>query len=1315
MMSTSFLPGVGLTKVQAKEGSEAEWEQVSSILDSYPGVYTEDTKFGPAWNTKYSPDGPLMGNGTVYAFMAGDHKEQNLYISHSNMWQDGGNGNGQEYTTFGGITIETYPGENLALNKEVEVSSAIKDTEDGPYMVDGDVNTKWCTTQEINGNVGDHFWAVVDLGEPTNISRWVVRHAQAGGEPADRNTSDFRLQYTTEEKPDGKNDADWKDVDVVSGNTSSVTDRNLETPVETRYVRLLVTKPTQGDTNTLRVNELELYAEPDTVKDDAQEFQYIQDMKNAEVTAQSVNGFTTRMWLSAKENIIVTEIENVTEDKLPIEVAGWTANANKDAEVQDDVMIATKQGISKAEDRPSAGGTWEGWTVNIAMASKIIDDIEKDVTNVEAGKNATRFTLDPGQSVTLVSAVEGGKEESGKNTMEQAVEKAVNKLNDSSSKVALDESKEAHRAYWKDYWLKSYIDIQDEEVERMYYGMLYQLGCSTSVSSENNGGIAAGLFPWTASEHPGWQGDYTTNTDFQRQIHPLVTANRTEGIENYINVLEQYWPEAQRRAESAEHLNWVIDGTGRKDKFTEGIEGGALFPTHIGPWGASTEQYDDKREYWNSPADATSVMMPVIKLWKYTMDESLLDKIYPMMKSISIFWENYVTLEDGKYVIYGATHEGQAGRNPIFDIDACKYMLKNTILAANELGVDQDKVGKWQDIIDNMSPVPTMEYNGKTVICDVEGRTQNSPGPTFDGNPVTIQSVYYYDSIGMTASDEEKEKYYNYLAVGNGKGNHRRLISATRLGYDINEIMEQLKIGSIDPAPSDWDGMRGNNTIGDIGRAAYTGIVQDSLLQSNEGFINIFANWFDDQETSFRRLRAENAFLVDADMSDVGQVTYVNIHSEKGRTCSVLNPWQDENVGMEVYKDGKKVDAEITASNSLGDVYTFETEAGADYELCPSAELPGLINIKQDEAEVFIQDTLQLEVSTNVEKLAWKVDNEEIATVKDVVVTPEKIGDVKVTAYEEGNETVSDTCTVHITDLKRIPSDQLSAVADSEEGQGGDGPASDAVDGNESTYWHSGYSNGKIKPDIPNNKNNTITIDLGETVPVAKLEYVPRQDGQENGRIMVYVFGGALGGQMSRAEYIEYSLPGILLIAAASSVAYTSVRVFEDVKNGFFDRFKSMPVSASAALWAHVLTSLVSTFLTLGMVVFAAFLIGFRTSAGIRNWLGIAGIMAIFTLALTWIALIAGLKASTAEGAGAFSYPLIFLPFISSAFLPTETMPSFLRGFAEHQPVTTVVESLRSIFMSETVGSEIWMALAWCVGIMMIAHFIAAKIYQKKA
>lgn len=956
LLATSIIPMNGMNKVSAEElAADNEWGTVSAILDSYPGVYTENTQLGSPWDTRHSPDGPLMGNGTVYAFLAGDHKEQNFYISHSNMWQDRESNNGQEYTTFGGITIKAK----------------------------------------------------------------------------------------------------------------------------------------------------------DSVSDKKQDFRYEQDMKNAEVTAQSEDGFTTNSWLSAKENIIVTEIQNVTDDEIPIEISTWTANANTNVEVQDDIMIATKQGISNAKpERPSGTGTWEGWTVNIAMASRIIDDVEKDVKSDET-KNTTELMLGKGQTVTLISAIEGGKEESGKNTMEQAVNKAKAELDTKGTVESLNAAKEQHRIYWKDYWLKSYIDIQDEKIERMYYGMMYQLGCSTSVSSENNGGVAAGLFPWTAVDHPDWQGDYTTNTDFQRQIHPLVTANRTEGIENYINIVEQYWPEAQRRAENKEHLNWVIKGSGRPEKFEEGIEGGALFPTHIGPWGASTEQWDSSRDYFNSPADATSVMMPIIKLWKYTMDEELLNKIYPMMKSVSIFWENYVTLEDGKYVVYGATHEGVAGRNPILDIDACKYMLNNTILAANELGKDQDKVQVWQNIIDNMSPVPTFQYNGKETICDIEGRTQDNTGHTFDSNPVTIQSVYYFDSIGMTAPDDEKEKYINYLDVKNGLGNHRRLISATRLGYDIHEIMDQLKAGSIDPQPGEWEGMRGNNTIGDIGVTARTAIVQDSLLQSNEGFINIFANWYDDQETSFRRLRAENAFLVDADMSNVGQVTYANIHSEKGRTCSVLNPWQGENVGMEVYKDGQKVEAEITATNRLGDVYTFETEAGADYELRPSAELPGVVNIKQEEAELFIQDTLQLEINTNIEKIAWKIDNEEIATVKDGVVIPKKVGDVIVTAYEEGNEAVSDTCTVHVTDMKKIPSDELSAVADSEEGQGGDGPASDAVDGNEATKWHSGYSDGKVAPDIPNNLNNTITIDLGKVVSVAKLEYVPRQDGQENGRILQYEIWGS--------------------------------------------------------------------------------------------------------------------------------------------------------------------------------------------------------------
>ena len=1007
MLSTCMSPEIGTAQVQAAETSAGEWERVSSILDSYPGIYTEDTKLGSPWDTTYSPDGPLMGNGTVYAFMAGDRKEQNLYISHSNMWQDRGSNNGQEYTTFGGITIREDKGPNLALGKEVIVCGSTKESESGAKMADSNINTKWCcTTKQNNGS--SVYWAVIDLGEGKDISRWVVTHAAAAGETSAYNTRDFRLQWSEKENPDGAVDEDWIDADVVEGNTESVTDRNLPEKIHTRYVRLLVTKPTQDNNNAVRINELGLYAEGKKSTEKEQDFRYEEDMKNAEVTAQSESGFTTVTWLSAKENIIVTEIANVTEHLLPLEVSAWTANSNTDGNVDGDTMIATKQGISKANpDRESGTGTWEGWTVNVAMASRIIDDIEKSTVNLREGKNATTFSLEPGQTVTLVSAVEGGKEDGEENTMEQAVEKAVRKLESRAEAKAIESSKQAHRDYWKDYWLQSYIDIQDEKVERMYYGMLYQLGCSTSVSSENNGEVAAGLFPWTAVDHPAWQGDYTTNTDFQRQIHPLVTANRTSGIQNYINVVKQYWPEAQRRAADPKHLNWVIQGTGYPGEFTEGIEGGALMPTHIGPWGASTEQSDSWCEYWNSPADATSVLMPIVKLWKYTMDDELLEELYPMMRDVAVFWENYVTCEDGKYVVYGATHEGVSGRNPILDVDACKYMLRNTIFAAEEMGVDEDKIPIWQNILDNMSPVPTMEYNGKITICDVEGRTQNHTGNTFDNNPVTIQSVYYFDSIGMTASDEEKEKYFNYLEVKNGLGNHRRLISATRLGYDINEIMEQLIAGSIDPQPSNWEGMRGNNTIGDIGVTARMAIVQDSLIQSNEGFINIFANWFDNQETSFRRLRTENAFLVDADMNSFGQVTYANIRSEKGRDCSVLNPWQDEGVGMEVYKDGKKIEAKITAENSLGSVYTFETEAGADYELRPAGDLSEIIKIDRESITVSAGETAKLNIETNIEnpELKWESSDMEIAVAgTDGTILGLKAGTAVITVSAAGTD-----------------------------------------------------------------------------------------------------------------------------------------------------------------------------------------------------------------------------------------------------------------------------------------------------------------------
>jgi ABC-2 type transport system permease protein len=212
--------------------------------------------------------------------------------------------------------------------------------------------------------------------------------------------------------------------------------------------------------------------------------------------------------------------------------------------------------------------------------------------------------------------------------------------------------------------------------------------------------------------------------------------------------------------------------------------------------------------------------------------------------------------------------------------------------------------------------------------------------------------------------------------------------------------------------------------------------------------------------------------------------------------------------------------------------------------------------------------------------------------------------------------------------------------------------------------------------------------------------------------LFVYVFGGAI--RHGSGSYVTYLLPGILLITIAMGISYTAVRLFTDMQGGIFERFQSLPIARSSALWSHVLTSLAANLISLVIVVLVAVGMGFRSGAGELAWLAIAGILVLFTLALTWIAVIAGLSAKTVEGAGAFAYPIIFLPFISSAFVPTGTMPGPVRAFADNQPVTSIVNTIRDLLAQQPVSTGIWIALAWCLGILIVAYALAMAIYHRK-
>jgi ABC-2 type transport system permease protein len=210
--------------------------------------------------------------------------------------------------------------------------------------------------------------------------------------------------------------------------------------------------------------------------------------------------------------------------------------------------------------------------------------------------------------------------------------------------------------------------------------------------------------------------------------------------------------------------------------------------------------------------------------------------------------------------------------------------------------------------------------------------------------------------------------------------------------------------------------------------------------------------------------------------------------------------------------------------------------------------------------------------------------------------------------------------------------------------------------------------------------------------------------------LFVYVLGGAI--KHGPGTYVTYLLPGILLITIASGISYTALRLFSDMQGGIFSRFQSMPIARSAVLWSHVLTSLAANLVSLAVVVLVALAMGFRSEAGTLAWLAVVGLLVLFTVALTWIAVIPGLTAKSVDGAAAFSYPLVFLPFISSAFVPTTAMPGPVRAFADNQPMTSIVNTIRALLAQRPAST--WTAFAWCLGILVGAYALAMITYYRK-
>ncbi|MDK1471976.1 ABC transporter permease [Streptomyces sp. 549] len=211
--------------------------------------------------------------------------------------------------------------------------------------------------------------------------------------------------------------------------------------------------------------------------------------------------------------------------------------------------------------------------------------------------------------------------------------------------------------------------------------------------------------------------------------------------------------------------------------------------------------------------------------------------------------------------------------------------------------------------------------------------------------------------------------------------------------------------------------------------------------------------------------------------------------------------------------------------------------------------------------------------------------------------------------------------------------------------------------------------------------------------------------------VFVYFFGGAIE---TGTAYVSYVVPGVLVLCAGYGASQAAVSVSADLTSGAVDRFRSLDVSGFSLLFGHVTAGAVRNVVATAAVFAVAFAIGFRPQAGPAAWMAALALLLAYVLAMSWLAACVGLVARSPEGAGAFTFTVLFLPYPSSAFVPVDTMPGWLHGFAEHQPVTPLIESLRGLLLAEPVGGTPWVALAWCSGAALISIAAAGPLFQRR-
>lgn len=599
------------------------------------------------------------------------------------------------------------------------------------------------------------------------------------------------------------------------------------------------------------------------------------------------NAVTVSNFIKGETSVIIRSMVTATKDLLIIEVQNngrLTVTGNAALLLPGDDQFNVKPPLeNKFPDTTAQGRSIKGvqW-----IQRGFIKDVDIPTTAEAACKISNQlsneFVIKPEQSIRVVCAL------SSNFKFSKSLSFVIQQVQEATT-VEIEKVKQQHLLWWHHFWNESYIDIGDSVIEHQYYKSQYNMA-----SCSRDPRFPPGIFgSWVTKEIPAWNGDYHLNYNYSAPFYALYSSNHLQQALPYEAPLLAFLPRGNYYA----------------NKITQ-ITDAALYPVGIGPKGMETTrknelmikhrsgyiesgEAEDEGLFFGQKSNAAYCAVNFSMQFYRTYDTVFARRVYPYMKAVAVFWQHYLKKEGSRYVIENdAIHEGTIGtKNAILSLGLVRMVLQTTIDMSVLLEVDKDMRNDWQMKKEKLATYPVQVRNGKKVFRYSEEGTE-----WWGDNTLGIQHIYPAGQIGLNSDSTLLQIANNTIAEMNRwkdfNGSNSFFPAAVRVGYNADTILVKLHEYSLHTYPN---GFQLNNPHGIENCSTVPNTINEMLCMSNQDVLRVFEVWPKNQDASFSSIRCEGAFLVSAELKN-REVKFVEIQSEKGRSCNFKNPWPGKQV-----------------------------------------------------------------------------------------------------------------------------------------------------------------------------------------------------------------------------------------------------------------------------------------------------------------------------------------------------------------------------------------------------------------------------------